>query len=360
MPTPPAPSGYRWDDVAVGDDVAGMCTPFDEPPCTEEIAWLSERDGNREIYAADPDGTNPHNLTRSPEDEDSPVWSPNGDQVAFLRNGEIWVMAGDGSNAHAVTDGGGSQPQWAPDGSMIVFVRVRTTGLDTAIWTVDVTSGEQTEVTLDASARDSYPSWSPDGALLAFETARDIYTMRPDGTERTNRSNDGMTNSGNYGRAVWSPDSTHIIYVSTKTGDSEVWSVPVAGGAPTNLTQSPSTDDFAMYGVLQWSADGGRIYFTRRELADPANTFELFRMGPTGTAQTPLGLLEYSPVVAEFDGEMTLAGSGQIAWTSERDDPTNDADVNSEIYVADPDQGTPIRITNVDGRDQNPIWRPCP
>lgn len=54
-----------------------------------KIAFVTDRDGNKEIYLMTFDGKNPVNLTRTPdEDEFFPAWSPNGKQIAFSDGGE--------------------------------------------------------------------------------------------------------------------------------------------------------------------------------------------------------------------------------------------------------------------------------
>src|SRR2546422_10789611 len=61
-------------------------------------------------------------------------------------------------------------PQVAPDGSRIAFVRVtvneKKDGYNTAIWTVSTATGESRQMT--AGPRDSQPRWSPDGNYLVF------------------------------------------------------------------------------------------------------------------------------------------------------------------------------------------------
>src|SRR5436189_4580342 len=63
-----------------------------------------------------------------------------------------------------------ADPQVAPDGSRVAFVRVsvnsRKDGYDTAIWTVSTATGESRQMT--AGPRDGQPRWSPDGKYLCF------------------------------------------------------------------------------------------------------------------------------------------------------------------------------------------------
>ena len=53
------------------------------------IAFVSERDGNMEIYVMDNDGGNPRRLTNNPLDEWYPSWSPDGKRIAFTTSGAM-------------------------------------------------------------------------------------------------------------------------------------------------------------------------------------------------------------------------------------------------------------------------------
>ena len=65
-----------------------------------QIAFASHRDGNVEIYVMNINGRNQQNLTKNPNDDQYPSWSPDGERIAFTsnRNGnsEIYVMDADG------------------------------------------------------------------------------------------------------------------------------------------------------------------------------------------------------------------------------------------------------------------------
>src|SRR5437588_9958802 len=68
-----------------------------------------------------------------------------------------------------------ADPQVAPDGSRVAFVRVtvnaRKDGYDTSIWMVSTASGESHQMT--AGPRDSQPRWSPDGQYICFVRVAD-------------------------------------------------------------------------------------------------------------------------------------------------------------------------------------------
>ena len=60
-----------------------MCPLFAEAPTTPKILFTSTRDGNREIYMMNPDGSEQVNLTQHPASDMGAVWSPRGDKILF-------------------------------------------------------------------------------------------------------------------------------------------------------------------------------------------------------------------------------------------------------------------------------------
>src|SRR5574341_816208 len=66
----------------------------------QQIAFVSDRDGNHEIYLMDADGGNLHNLTGNSAVDRSPAWSPDGAQIVFVsqrdQKVELYVMNPDG------------------------------------------------------------------------------------------------------------------------------------------------------------------------------------------------------------------------------------------------------------------------
>ena len=76
---------------------------------TSKIAFVSDRDGNREIYVMDADGPNQVRLTNNARFDSAPSWSPDGSKIAFYQsreegNFEIYVMDADGSNQVRLTN----------------------------------------------------------------------------------------------------------------------------------------------------------------------------------------------------------------------------------------------------------------
>lgn len=72
------------------------------------IAFQSDRDGDKEIYVMNGDGSGLINLTDNLADDDAPFWSPDGTQITFSSerdgNAEIYAMNADGSGQMRLTD----------------------------------------------------------------------------------------------------------------------------------------------------------------------------------------------------------------------------------------------------------------
>ena len=143
---------------------------FAEPTTTPKILFTSTRDGNRDVYIMNPDGTEQVNLTQHPADDQQAVWSPTGEKILFVsdRGGarDLYLMEPDGSNVQRLfkfkIEPWRNDPTWSPDGQQIAYAQVDWNTLMFGIYIV--TLGEQdAELLVDAS----FPAWSPDGKEIA-------------------------------------------------------------------------------------------------------------------------------------------------------------------------------------------------
>jgi WD40 repeat protein len=233
-------------------------------PATQ-LAFVSSRDGNPEIYTINSNGVGAVRLTNNPGADEAPAWSPDGSRIAFQSgrdgNVEIYVMNADGSNPRRLTDHDAADysPSWSPDGSKIAFTSNRDGNAEIYVVNADGTS--PLRVT-NNNAADSDPDWSPDGQRIAFASNRDgdndIYIMTADGsdvTALTNTPDDEWT-------PAWSPEGASIAfsrgmdcYYSYCQGD--LFVISASGSEETRLTSS-SCEEYEP----AWSPNGTRIAFS--------------------------------------------------------------------------------------------------
>ncbi len=130
------------------------------------IAFDSDRDGDRDIYVMQADGTGLVQLTDHPGDDGWPAWSPDGRRIAFGsdRDGDwdIYVMQADGTGLVQLTDHPGDDwwPAWSPDGRRIAFGSDRDGDRDIYVMQADGTGLVQLT---DHPGDDWWPAWSPGG-----------------------------------------------------------------------------------------------------------------------------------------------------------------------------------------------------
>jgi hypothetical protein len=240
------------------DDTAPIWSPDGQ-----KIAFVSQRDGNREIYimAADcaglPEGcaASAVNVTRHPADDWTPAWSPDSKQLAFSSiragNWEIFMVdlscLGNPESCpdgviQLTTDGNGNLgPVWSPDGSRLAYSSKATGNWD--IYTMTTSGFDVRPVTTDP-ANDLSPAWSPDGTRLAFESNRDgnveIYVVEANGGAAQNISNFSQAND--HG-PTWSPDGQLLVFYSNREGNWDVFTTTLDGLTVVNLTQTPTRDE---------------------------------------------------------------------------------------------------------------------
>ena len=301
---------------------------------TKKVIFVTNRDGNWEVYSANPDGSSQTNLTNNSAIDRLPAISPNRDKIAFVSdrdgNEEIYVMGIDGSNQIRLTNNSSKDysPAWSPNNSKIVFVSERDGNKEIYVMNVDGTS----QLRLTSNTSDDYlPTWSPDSSKIIFVSEIDgnneIYVMNADGSQQTNLTID----SGTDGIPFWSPDGQKIAFVSNRAGDYNLYTMNTDGTELLKLTGT-AADNVGWYA---WSPDGTRIAFDSEADGDP----EIYVIDKDGTNQIQLT----NNTASDTFSSWTWNGT-KLVYLSDRDG-------NNEIYIMDPNGKNQINITNNPGDD---------
>lgn len=176
-------------------------------PDGTRIAFWSNRDGNPEIYVMNVDGSGLRRLTNHAAADSVPAWSPTGTQIAFTsdRSGtpQIYTMsATDGSNLRRITsESHADRATWAPAPYNEIAFSARTgPGFDIKVF--DLSTGDTRLITFGEGSNES-PAYSPNGRHIAFMSTRkgnsQIFTMTRDGRDVRQ-----VTTSGNNTQPAWS------------------------------------------------------------------------------------------------------------------------------------------------------------
>jgi uncharacterized protein YjdB len=255
------------------------------------LLFTSSRSGSADLFSIDPaqPAQEPIRITNDSSNEAMGAWSPDGSRVVFVSdrdgNYELYVADADGGNARRLTttpDASELTPDWTPDGRQIVYVG-QASGGRMQIWIMNADGTGARALTTDAQGANLDPAVSPDGRLIAFTSARegnyDVYLMDRDGQNQR----PALASPAKESKPAWFPNGD-LAFVQERSEHGRPVPVVVrraatAGAAPTAISPSdlPVTD-FAVSG-------SGDLVALEVATPTPDGRFErrLYLMAPGGT-----------------------------------------------------------------------------
>jgi len=249
------------------------------PRAERHLVWVY-RDGREEPMAAKP---GPYNSPRiSPDGRYAAV------QVGDRNRSQVHIFDLATNEATPLTyDGSNESPVWSPDSQRVAFSSNREGEYD-IFWTA--ADGTEQPVPLTASENAQFPeSWSRDGQTLVFgeitrETGADVYALSiADGA-----SEPLVQHPGADFYPTVSPDGRWIAYGSQVGGGMRIWVEPFpdVGDAPRLIT--PDRGDSPV-----WAPDGRELLF----MQGPQMMVVSIDTEPTFGHGTPTALFDTSGYV---------------------------------------------------------------
>ena len=333
-----------------------------------------------------------------------PALCPTRPEIAFVSGGDIWVAPAKGGEAHLLVShpADESRPLYSPDGNRLAFVSTRTGGGD--IYVLTLASGELKRLTFD-DRMDQLDAWSRDGKWIYFSNGshdvnnkNDLYRVASTGGTPMAVSADRFTNefeaapspdgstmafaargvqdqqwwrrgsshldeseiwlrkeSGEYDKVIdlhgrnvwpmWMPDGKQLYFMSDRGGEQNLWTAKVGDKAPKQVTKFTE-------GRVLWPSigyDGKSVVFE--------HDFKIWQMDTkTGEAYAvPITLVGS----AASPGVSHLA-LNQFTDLSLAPDAKKIAVIaHGEIFAASAkDGGEAIRVTNTAGPESGVVWSP--
>lgn len=342
-----------------------------------------------------------------------PLWlrypsvSPDGQTVVFCYKGDIYKVPASGGIATPITisESYDYQPVWSPDGQSIAFASDRNGNFD--VYTVSINGGSAKRLTFHSS--NDYPQcFSPDGQSVQFASTRldnalftqfpygalsEVYSVPVAGGRETQLLSIAAED------AKWNKAGTKMLFHDRKGYEDpwrkhhtssvarDLWLYDKAAGSFKQLTDFAGEDRNPV-----WSSDEQSIYF----LSERSGTYNAWKMNSDGSGATQLTRYEKNPVrflsVAQngtlcfgYNGEIYLQKTGgeaqKLAVTIQTDERyaaektesfTDGATevsvspngkemafiVRGEVFVTSAEGGTTKRITNTPGQERSVSFSP--
>ena len=231
------------------------------------LVYVSKANGQSQIWITNADGTDKKQLTFDAGWKGRVSVSPDGRYVVFASGrtdiSHIWRMDIGGGNEVQLSQGRDNRNPHVTFDSRWVVYQSFDTGSPT-LWKVPIAGGEPVQLTNDNSA---LLGISPLDGQIAY-----AYETRDEQSNPSRRIALLPLSGGGTGRTVdfvvpangrWAPDGRALTYVESRLGVANIWSQPIDGGPPKQLTNFTSPHRIFRH---DWSSDGKRLALARGTL----------------------------------------------------------------------------------------------
>ncbi|MFH1144958.1 MAG: DPP IV N-terminal domain-containing protein [Candidatus Eisenbacteria bacterium] len=259
-------------------------------PKSAELAFMSDRDGDAEIYLVRGRSSKWTNLTNDPAKDNWPEWSPDGARIAFQSdragNLDIWVMNADGSQPTQLTTDPESDyfPAWSPDGSRITFTSWRREPADREravhIYAMNADGSDQRRLIASSPGTSGGAIWAPDGRTLLLtreirDQGTDIFLADASGRVVRRLTNDRANN----GAPAFSPDGARVAFYSEHRKTSSLAIVDIDG----SHRRTVLSEGRCRY--PRWSPDGRWLVYTAAVAGSSESDLDVLAIRVEGRAK---------------------------------------------------------------------------
>jgi Tol biopolymer transport system component len=277
---------------------------------------------NNWLFDADDPGGTHVKFAESTRVDGNPNFSADGSKIVFSsdRSGRlaVWSANRNGTNLTRLTEMTiAGAPRWSPDGSEVAFDAPRDGGLE--IYAVPAFRGEPRQITTSPE-NDAVPSYSRDGRWIYFASDRSgeyqIWKVPVEGEGRQPGSARQVTRGGGFG-AFESPDGRWLYYAKARLDNlaapNSLWRVPAEGG-----TEEPVIDELYS-NWCNWGLAGNDVYFLN---PSEGGGWAVYKMDLTTRVVTKVAPIRGSPLLhgpgfdVSHDGRWILYSS----WDSSESD----------------------------------------
>ena len=292
-----------------------------------------------------------------------PAWSRDGSEIAFTRcdgkNDGVFVVPALGGEERQLTTVGclytlPGPLAWLADGKSMLVIDNCSAGGPFGVVLFSLATGEKKCLTKSGSSKESDSgfglSLSPDGKTVAFTRTSaslccNVYTVPIAGGAPRLLTEDGRAgcstlNDLGCGGLMWTPDSKSIVFVSNRTTLPWLWRVSANSGSVERETIYPRVGSI--------SKDGHRLVYSEKTSGEPPAVWRADLAAAGGTVGENKKLI--STQYPEMDAQPSPDGS-RIVWMSIRTG-------SEEIWTSARNGENSLQLTHLDRYSGTPRWAP--
>ena len=328
------------------------------------FSWADpDHDKVPSLYVTSINGIGLHRLTHAGLLDSSPVWSPDGSQIAFVReqldrSTTVMLISSTGGPERPIAETDSRFVSWSPTGDSLLITRKIPGQPNFELWAVAVASGARRMITAAGEYMDGWErfAYSPNGSLLAYAAwnqskgPAELYVRDSSGGQPRQ-----ITWLGNrlHGWWCWMPDSRSLLIVAEEQGSRQLFRIRL-DNPHAALEPVEGAGDDLLYPSAAAAAGKVRTVLTQQRITANIHRFEITR-DPRGFPST----LQPGPPIApatRMTGNPVISPDGKkLLFVSDRS-------LSSEIWMSDSDGSNARPLTSFSTAQNffpgSPRWSP--